>query len=310
MQVVTGALGYTGRSIAEQLIARGERVRTLTNSPGRPNPFGNALEVMPLAFDDANALARSLDGCEVLYNTYWVRFNHRLFTFERAVANTKALFDAAKRAGVRRVVHVSILHAREADDLAYYRGKHELERSLEASGLSHAMVRPGVLFGRFDVLINNIAWVLRRLPVFGVFGDGAYRLRPLHVDDMARLMIREGAGTANTIVDAVGPETFAYRELVETIAELIGVRRRVLAVSPGVGLTVSKLINPIVRDVVITREEIVGLMRGLLDSNAPALEGATRLTDWAREHRADLGMKYASEVGRRVQRAVRYDDVR
>ena len=310
MQVVTGALGYTGRSIAEQLIARGERVRTLTNSPGRPNPFGNALEVMPLAFDDANALARSLDGCEVLYNTYWVRFNHRLFTFERAVANTKALFDAAKRAGVRRVVHVSILHAREADDLAYYRGKHELERSLEASGLSHAMVRPGVLFGRFDVLINNIAWVLRRLPVFGVFGDGAYRLRPLHVDDMARLMIREGAGTANTIVDAVGPETFAYRELVETIAELIDVRRRVLAVSPGVGLTVSKLINPIVRDVVITREEIVGLMRGLLDSNAPALEGATRLTDWAREHRAELGMKYASEVGRRVQRAVRYDDVR
>jgi NADH dehydrogenase len=172
------------------------------------------------------------------------------------------------------------------------------------------MVRPGVLFGRFDVLVNNIAWVLRRLPVFGVFGDGAYRLRPLHVDDMARLMIREGAGTANTIVDAVGPETFAYRELVETIAELIGVRRRVLAVSPGVGLTVSKLINPIVRDVVITREEIVGLMRGLLDSNAPALEGATRLTDWAREHRAELGMKYASEVGRRVQRAVRYDDVR
>jgi NADH dehydrogenase len=310
MQVVTGALGYTGRSIAEQLIARGERVRTLTNSPGRPNPFGNALEVMPLAFDDANALARSLDGCEVLYNTYWVRFNHRLFTFERAVANTKALFLAAKRAGVRRVVHVSILNAREADDLGYYCGKHELERALEASGLSHAMVRPGVLFGRFDVLVNNIAWVLRRLPVFGVFGDGAYRLRPLHVDDMARLMIREGAGTANTIVDAVGPETFAYRELVETIAELIGVRRRVLAVSPGVGLTVSKLINPIVRDVVITREEIVGLMRGLLDSNAPALEGATRLTDWAREHRAELGMKYASEVGRRVQRAVRYDDVR
>ncbi len=310
MQVVTGALGYTGRSIAEQLIARGERVRTLTNSPGRPNPFGNALEVMPLAFDDANALARSLDGCEVLYNTYWVRFNHRLFTFERAVANTKALFDAAKRAGVRRVVHVSILHAREADDLAYYRGKHELERSLEASGLSHAMVRPGVLFGRFDVLVNNIAWVLRRLPVFGVFGDGEYRLRPLHVDDMARLMIREGAGSTNTVVDAVGPETFSYRELVQTIANIINVRRRVLSVPPWAGLAVSKAINPIVQDVIITRQEIQGLMRGLLDSQEHTLDGAIRLTQWAQEHRDELGIKYASEVGRRVQRAAAYDNVR
>jgi NADH dehydrogenase len=303
-------LGYTGRSIAEQLIARGERVRTLTNSPGRPNPFGNALEVMPLAFDDANALARSLDGCEVLYNTYWVRFNHRLFTFERAVANTKALFLAAKRAGVRRVVHVSILHAREADDLGYYCGKHELERALEASGLSHAMVRPGVLFGRFDVLVNNIAWVLRRLPVFGVFGDGAYRLRPLHVDDMARLMIREGDANANTIVDAVGPETFGYRELVETIAGIIGVKRPVISVPAWAGLAVSKTINPMVRDVIITREEIDGLMRGLLDSDAAAIEGAVRLTEWAREHRAELGIKYASEVGRRVQRAVAYGQVK
>jgi NADH dehydrogenase len=310
MHAVTGALGYTGRSIAEQLIARGERVRTLTNSPGRPNPFGNALEVMPLAFGDVDALARSLDGCEVLYNTYWVRFNHRLFTFERAVANTKALFEAAKRAGVRRVVHVSILHAREADDLAYYRGKHELERALEASTLSHAMVRPGVLFGRFDVLVNNIAWVLRRLPVFGVFGDGAYRLRPLHVDDMARLMIREGAGATNTIVDAVGPQRFTYRELVEAIGGIIGMRSRVLRVSPLVGLAVSKAINPIVNDVIITREEIDGLMRGLLDSDAPAPEAATRLTDWAREHRAELGVKYASEVGRRVQRTAAYDHVR
>lgn len=310
MHVVTGALGYTGRSIAEQLIERGERVRTLTNSPGRPNPFGNALEVMPLAFGDVDALARSLEGCEVLYNTYWVRFNHRLFTFARAVANTKALFEAAKRAGVRRVVHVSILHAREADDLAYYRGKHELERALEASGLSHAMVRPGVLFGRFDVLVNNIAWVLRRLPVFGVFGDGAYRLRPLHVDDMARLMIREGAGASNTIVDAVGPERFTYRELVEAIGGIIGVRSRVLRVSPLVGLAVSKAINPIVNDVIITREEIDGLMRGLLDSNAAAPEGSMRLTDWAKEHRAELGITYASEVGRRVQRTAAYEQVR
>ena len=310
MHVVTGAFGYTGRSLAEQLLRSGVKVRTLTNSPGRPHAFGSAIDVHPLAFDRPDALAQSLEGCNVLYNTYWVRFNHRLFTFERAVANTKVLFDAAKRAGVKRVVHVSILHARDADDLGYYRGKHELELALEGTGLSHAIIRPGVLFGRFDVLVNNIAWVLRHLPLFGVFGDGRYALRPMHVDDMAGLMIRQGALPTNTISDAVGPERFEYRQLVEMIGRIIGVRRAVVGVPWWAGLAVSKLLNPLVKDVIITREEIDGLVRSLLDSSADAPVGAVRLSDWAREHAGELGTRYASEVGRRVQRRVAYEQVK
>lgn len=309
LHVVTGALGYTGRAVAERLIAQGVRVRTLTNSTDRPNPFGAALDIKPLAFDDADALARSLDGCEVLYNTYWVRFNHRLFNFERAVANTKALFAAAKRAGVARIVHVSILHARKADDLGYYKGKHELELALESLGVSHAMIRPGVLFGRFDVLVNNIAWVLRRLPIFGVFGDGSYALRPMHVDDMADLMVRAGAARENQIIDAVGAERFTYRQLVAEISRIIGVRKPIVAVPPSAGYAVSKLVNPMVNDVIITREEISGLMRGLLDSDQPAT-GPTKLTEWAEMHRAELGVRYANEIGRRIERSKAYADIR
>ena len=309
LHVVTGALGYTGRAVAERLIAQGVRVRTLTNSTDRPNPFGAALDIKPLAFDDADALARSLDGCEVLYNTYWVRFNHRLFNFERAVANTKALFAAAKRAGVARVVHVSILHARKADDLGYYKGKHELELALESLGVSHAMVRPGVLFGRFDVLVNNAAWVLRRLPIFGVFGDGSYALRPMHVDDMADLMVRAGAGREDQIIDAVGVERFTYRQLVAEISRIIGVRKPIVSVPPSAGYAVSKLVNPMVNDVIITREEISGLMRGLLDSDQPAT-GSTKLTEWAEMHKAELGVRYANEIGRRIERSKAYADIR
>ncbi len=305
LHIVTGALGYTGRSVTEQLLARGVRVRTLTNSPNRPNPFGDKLEILPLAFDDPVALAGSLEGAEVLYNTYWVRFNHALFTFDRAVASTKTLFDAAARAGVKRIVHVSILHARSADDLGYYKGKHELEVALETCGVPHAVVRPGVLFGRGDILVNNIAWVLRHLPLFGLFGDGRYRLRPLHVDDMAALMIDHAHRAGNTHADAVGPEGFEYRELVRTIAGILGVRRPIVPVPPTLGHWVSKLVNPFVKDVVITREEIEGLMRGLLDSDAPAA-GHTRLTEWATEHRDTLGRRYASEVGRRVKRDEAY----
>lgn len=309
LHVVTGALGYTGRAVAERLMAHGVRVRTLTNSTARPNPFGNALDIKPLAFDDADALARSLDGCEVLYNTYWVRFNHRLFNFENAVANTKALFAAAKRAGVARIVHVSILHARKANDLGYYKGKHELELALESLGVSHAMIRPGVLFGRFDVLVNNIAWVLRRLPIFGVFGDGSYALRPMHVDDMADLMVRAGAEREDQIIDAVGAERFSYRQLVGEISRIIGVRKPIVSVPPSAGYVVSKLVNPMVNDIIITREEISGLMRGLLDSDQPAT-GPTKLTEWAAAHKAELGVRYANEIGRRIERSKAYADIR
>lgn len=308
LHVVTGALGYTGRSVTERLLERGVRVRTLTNSPNRPNPFGQRLEIHPLAFDDAAALDRSLEGAEVLYNTYWVRFNHRLFTFERAVADTKALFEAARRAGVGRIVHVSILHARGADNLGYYKGKHELEAALEGLGLPHAVIRPGVLFGRGDILVNNIAWVLRHLPIFGLFGDGRYRLRPLHVDDMAALMIDHAHRDGVTRADAVGPEGFEYRDLVRAIAGIIGVRRPIVPLPPGVGHLVARAVNPFVGDVTITREEIEGLMRGLLDSDAPAA-GHTRLTEWAAEHAATLGRRYASEVGRRVKRDVAYEAI-
>lgn len=308
LHVVTGALGYTGRSLAERLLDRGFRVRTLTNSPDRPNPFGDALEIRPLSFDDPEALARSLEGASVLYNTYWVRFNHTLFTFEQAVRNTRALFEAAKRAGVERIVHVSILHAREADDLGYYSGKHRLELALERLGLPYAIVRPGVLFGRGDILVNNIAWVFRHMPLFGLFGDGSYRLRPLHVDDMAELMLDRAVHPDNSTTDAVGPEAFSYRDLVRTIGEIIGIRRAIVPIPSGLGYAVSKLINPFVHDVIITREEIEGLMRGLLDSDAPDA-GSTRLSKWAATHADTLGLRYASEVGRRIQRDKAYERI-
>ncbi len=306
--VVTGALGYSGKAIAERLFARGDRVRTLTNSPKRPNPFGDQLEIRPLAFDDHTALVDSLQGAEVLINTYWVRFNHRLFTFDQAVANTKRLFRAAMDAGVRRIVHVSILHAEGNDDLGYYKGKGELERDLKGLGVAYSILRPGVLFGRGDILVNNIAWTLRRLPFFGVFGDGAYELEPMHVDDFAALAVRESDASGNNTVDAKGTERFAYTDLVRTIGEIIGKPRPIVRVPLWAGLCVARMIDPFVGDRIITREEAIGLMRGILASDAPPT-GSTRLTEWARENREELGKRYASEVGRRVKREVAYEQV-
>lgn len=305
LHVVTGAFGYSGKYIATRLLVAGVRVRTLTNSPLRANPFGKQVEVRPFDFDRPYWLAESLAGAEVLYNTYWVRFNHRRFKHADAVANTLKLFAAAQQAGVRRVVHVSITNPSEGSPLEYFSGKARLERALHETGLSYAVLRPTVLFGKEDILINNIAWMLRRLPLFGVFGDGSYRLQPIYVDDLARLAVEQGQGTENVTIDAIGPETFTYRGLVETIARIIGVRRPVISVSPAIGYAAGWLVGKLVGDVTITREEITGLMAGLLYTDSPP-SGTMALTAWARENAAGLGVHYASELARRIDRRRAY----
>jgi len=298
LHAVTGAFGYSGKYIARRLLTAGERVITLTNSLHRPNPFGERVKAYPFHFDKPQQLVKSLTGVSVLYNTYWVRFNHKTFRHADAVANTLTLFAAAKEAGVRRVVHVSITNPSEDSPLEYFRGKAQLERALVESGLSYAILRPAVLFGKEDILINNIAWLLRRLPVFGVFGDGRYRLQPIYVDDLARLAVEQGRAADNAIINAIGPETFTYRQLVQTLADILGLRRIILPVPPVVGYWAGALIGRLTGDVTITREEIAGLMADLLYADAPPT-GQTRLTDWARANADTLGVRYANELARR-----------
>lgn len=308
LHIVTGAFGYSGKYIASRLLAAGKKVHTLTNSVNRVNPFGEQITSSPFHFDDTEKMITSLEGATVLYNTYWVRFNHRDFTHQVAVENTIKLFSAAKEAGVRRIIHVSITNPSEDSELEYFSGKARLERELQSTGLSFAILRPTVLFGKEDILINNIAWVLRRLPIFGVFGDGSYRLQPIHVDDLARLAVEEGLGEENKIIDAIGPETFTYRELAKEIGDIIGCSRPIISVSPKLGFLAGSLIGKLMGDTFITREEIMGLMGELLyTTSAPA--GETKLSEWAREHADHLGQEYASELARRRDRQLAYENV-
>lgn len=295
---VTGAFGYSGRYIARRLLAAGHDVLTLTNSSGRQNPFGDRVQAFPFHFDQPDQLREFLQGVEVLVNTYWVRFDHRLFSHSQAVANTRTLFRAANEARVRRIIHVSITNPDLNSDLPYFRGKAELESALKVLGLSYCILRPTVLFGREDVLINNIAWALRHLPVFGLFGAGNYRLQPIYVDDLAAAAVQKTAGDANEVINAIGPETFSFRELVERIKRTLGLKRPIISIPPAFGYWGCRLLGLFMRDVVITRQEIQGLMEDRLHVDAPPL-GATRLSEWLQDHRDILGRRYASELARR-----------
>ena len=297
VNIITGAFSYTGKYITRRLLAMGKEVRTLTGHPNNPNPFGDQVRVYPFNFDKPAELVNSLQGATTLYNTYWIRFSHGSITFDKAVENTKILIKAAQEAGIRRMVHVSITNPTETSQLPYFKGKAILEQAIIDSGLPHAIIRPTVIFGDEDILINNIAWLLRHFPFFPLFGSGDYRLQPVYVEDMADLVVNAGQQNDNMLVDAVGPDIYTFEQLVRLIADKLHRKAALIHVNPALAFFLAKLLEPMVGDVLITRDEVVGLMENLLISqNAPT--GHTHLSDWLDQHASTVGTKYASELGR------------
>jgi NADH dehydrogenase len=296
VHAVTGAFGYSGLHLARLLLARGERVRNLTGHPDRPDPFAGAVEVTRLRFDDLDAMRAALQDVRVLYNTYWVRFDHGASTFARAVERSRALFRAAAEAGVERVVHVSITNPTADSPLPYFRGKAQVEGALRETGLSHAILRPAVFFGGRDVLVNNIAWLLRRLPLFGV-APGSYGLQPVHVDDFARLAAEQGASRIDGVLDAAGPEAIGFEELVRLVRAAVGSRAAVVPVPRTLLLAAARVVGAVVRDVVLTPDEVEGLTSNLLVSTQPPT-ASTRFSDWLASSAESLGAEWASELHR------------
>jgi NADH dehydrogenase len=294
--LVTGAFGFTGSCVATRLRESGVAVRTLTNHPRPEHSLAKHVAAVPYRFDDPRALAESLHGVRTVYNTYWVRFDYGETTHRRAVENTKRLFRAAIEAGVQRFVHVSIANPSLDSPLPYYRGKAELEGTLRASGLSHAIVRPTVIFGPGGLLINNIAWLLRRLPVFAVIGNGDYRIQPVFVEDLAELLIDAASARGNLVMDAVGPETYRYIELVKLLRKRIGASSKIVHVPPKLALACARIVSWFVDDVLITREEVDGLLSDLLVSHQPP-HCRTSLREWLDANRERVGIEYISELG-------------
>jgi NADH dehydrogenase len=294
--VVTGGFSYSGSAIARELQAAGRRVRTLTGHPGRARGEHD-IDIRPLDFDDPVGLEQSLRGATTLYNTYWVRFPQGRIDHETAVANSRTLFYAALHAGVERIVHVSITHPSITSPYPYFRGKAEVERVLAEVGISYGVLRPAILFGGDGVLLNNIAWLLRHLPVFAVGGRGDYRIRPIHVDDLARLAVAVGAERTTTVIDAVGPERPTFMTLVNLIRETVRSHARIIRLPGSVMPVLSSALGLVLRDVLLTREEYEAMAAGLADTDGEAT-GTIAVSGWLADHADSLGRRYANEIQR------------
>ena len=294
---VTGAFSYSGKYITSRLLARGEDVITLTNHPNRPDPFAGKVKAFPLDFNNADELVTTLRGVDVLVNTYWVRFDKDNNTQPKAVENTKFLVNAAAKAGVKRIVHISITNPSADSHLPYFWGKAANEKAVIDSGMSYAILRPTVLFGKEDILINNIAWLLRRLPIFGLPGDGSYKLSPVYVDDLAELAVDAVYKKENYVWDAVGPDEFTFKEMVQLIGKTTSANRLLVPLPPRLALWAAQFMSIFVNDVMLTPEEVDGLMANLLISKEPP-RCKTSLQKWLEENKTTAGIQYASELAR------------
>lgn len=290
--VVTGAFSFTGRYIAERLLADGRAVTTLTNHPDRETPFADEVRVEPYAFDDVDAMAASMGDATTLYNTFWIRDPEAGPPPGNAVRYSRRLVRAAERAGVDRVVHLSVANA-DASELPYYRAKATVEAAVRESECSHAILRPTLIYGVEDLLVNNIAWLLRRLPVFAVFGDGQYPVQPVAVDDVAALAVREGTASGDRTVPVAGPERYTFDAFVRTLAEHLDARCRLVHAPPRLAILGVRALEVVLRDELLSWAEARALMDGLLAVDAEPT-GETRLADWLADHAHQLGTGYTS----------------
>ena len=296
LDAVTGAFSFTGRAIAARLLDEGRDVVTLVRRAG-PNPFGERVGVRQLALDDPAALEAALAGVDTLYNTFWIRFPRGSLTFDATVERSRRLVEAAQRAGVRRLVHISVVNASDDGPTPYFAAKSRVERLVRESGLSHAIVRPTLTFGTGDILVNNLAWVLRRFPVFAVPGDGRYRLQPVHVDDVGAIAVRAGLRADDLLTDAAGPEILEFDEFVRVLARAVGSRTRLLHVPPPLAYLGSRMLGLLVRDVMLAAHEITELTGSVLVSSEPPA-GTVSFRSWVAEHGDSLGRRYHSELDR------------
>jgi uncharacterized protein YbjT (DUF2867 family) len=294
--LVTGGSGYIGGAITERLLGRAE-LRSLTSHPGR-NRFGSRVRLFPYNFDRPMDMGDAFTGVDVFVNTYYVRFNYGATNFERAVESTRELISLATQARVGRIVHVSVSNASENSPLPYYKNKGRIERIVRESGLDYTILQPAIVVGSRDILVNNIAYFLRRLPVFAMFGSGDYRVQPMTLDAFADVTLEAIEGShPGRVLPLAGPRDWTFAEMVRAIRSAVGSQARIIHAPSVLALVGLKVAGWFLGDVVLTSDEIKGLTREYLYAAQPSRLGED-FGMWLNRPgvASELGLRYQSEL--------------
>ena len=303
---ITGAWSYSGRHVARRLLDRGDTVLSLTNHPAPdPHLFQGQVKAVPFDFTPGR-LAAHLAEIDVLACAYWTRHNrppvgHRgpWMSHAEATQRSQALIREAKTAGVRRLVWTSIANPGLDADLPYYQGKARVEAAVRSSGLSYGILRPACFFGPGGILLENVAWAVRRLPVFPLPAAAApFHVRPIHVEDYADL-VAEAVHSQETFVrDAAGPDRVEFAALVRHLSAVMGSRTRLVSLPLPVCHLLYAAASRVMGETILTLDELKGLSRNRLDSREdPA--GSISLLAYVAANAGTLGRRFLREPRRR-----------
>ncbi len=232
---VTGANGFVGRHVIPRLRARGHDVRALISErPGAekelPGPDGGMLDVRRADVRKPESLRGAFDGIDAVIHTVAVPTERKQTFAEVNVAGVAHVIAEARRAGVRRIVHMGALGADPASPYPYLRSKGEGEALVTGSGIAYVVLQPSLLFGEGDDFFPRLAFSLM-FPVVPVPGDGKARFQPLHVDDIAEALVAAVERPEISGVHQIGgAEPVTYDEMLAETMRATGKRRPTLHV--------------------------------------------------------------------------------
>ncbi len=239
MILVTGAGGFVGRHVVRELTAAGERVRALVHSTKGAAALADVeCELVHGDITDPESVAAAAAGCDAVVHLVAI-IHGRASAFDRVIAGgTRNVVEAARKAGVRRLVQMSALGVGEAtkDTVPYYRAKWVAEGAIRESSLPHAILRPSFVFGPDGGALPRFLRIARLAPVTPIVGPGKQRLQPIWVEDLARAvrlaLARDGGSLAapppaepQMPFELGGPDVVDWNELWALLKQALAVRR-------------------------------------------------------------------------------------
>ncbi len=266
---VFGGTGFLGRRVVRQLREAGETVRVASRHPGRAE--GNRLEPFVADVRNGRSVEAAVANAVGVVNAVSLYAEHGSETFHSVHVEAAArVASAAKRAGVKRLVHLSGIGADASSASRYIRSRGEGEAAVQAAFPGAVIIRPAVMFAPDDGFLTVILRLLRRLPVYPMFGDGRTRLQPVYADDVAAAIVRvlRQSETPHPVYELAGPRVYSYAELLQTTAREAGLRPVLMRAPFGLWYALASLAEMLPRPP-LTRNQVELMQVDTVSSDQP-----------------------------------------
>lgn len=227
MILVTGGTGFVGRRLVARLVEAGERVRVIARGV-RQARLADGVEVVKGNLASGGGLSEAMEGVERVVHLVAIIREVGDQTFDSVIRQGAVnMVNAAKAAGIKKLVHQSAIGARDDPHFLYHKAKWDAEQAVRESGLKYTIVRPSLIFGEGDEFFSTLASLVRWNPIVPIAGDGKTRFQPIWIEDVVTCLVeclKDGVHD-NAVVEIGGPEHLTYEEMVDMVAQVLGKRR-------------------------------------------------------------------------------------